>query len=36
LFTFYDPTKTKPNQGNYDLKFGANEVKNSFTIASCN
>ena len=35
-FTFYDPTKAKPNQGNYDLKFGASEVKSSFTIATCN
>jgi len=36
LFTQYDPTKAKPNQGNYDLKFGASEVKGSFTIAACN
>ena len=36
LFTFYDKTKAKPNQGNYDLKFPAGEVKNSFTIADCN
>ena len=36
LFTQYDATKMKPNQGNYDLKFGASEVKGSFTIASCN
>jgi hypothetical protein len=35
-FTQYDPTKAKPNKGTYDLKFGANEVKGSFTIFSCN
>ena len=35
-FTSYDPTKAKANTGNYDLKFGASEVKNSFSIASCN
>ena len=35
-FTFYDPTKAKPNQGNYDLKFGGSEIKHSFTIAACN
>ena len=36
LFTFFDKTKVKPNTGNYDLKFAAGEVKNSFSIASCN
>lgn len=36
LFTLFDKTKAKPNQGNYDLKFGTSEVKGSFTIASCN
>jgi hypothetical protein len=35
-FTSYDETKAKANTGNYDLKFGASEVKNSFTIATCN
>ena len=35
-FTFYDPTKMKPNTGNYDLKFGGGEVKSNFTIAACN
>jgi len=35
-FTFFDKTKAKPNQGNYDLKFGGSEVKSSFTIAACN
>lgn len=35
-FTSFDKTKAKPNTGNYDLKFGASEVKNSFSIASCN
>jgi len=35
-FTSFDKTKTKPNQGNYDLKFGVSEVKGSFTIAACN
>jgi hypothetical protein len=35
-FTQYDPTKMKPNQGNFDLKFGADEVKSSFTIFNCN
>jgi hypothetical protein len=35
-FTSYDKTKMKPNQGNYDLKFGVSEVKGSFTIAACN
>jgi hypothetical protein len=35
-FTFFDKTKAKPNQGNYDLKFGVSEVKGSFTIAACN
>ena len=36
LFTFFDKTKAKPNTGNYDLKFGADEVKHSFSIESCN
>ena len=36
LFTSFDKTKAKPNTGNYDLKFGASEVKSSFTIAACN
>jgi hypothetical protein len=35
-FTAYDKTKTKPNTGNYDLKFGANQVKGSFSIFNCN
>lgn len=36
LFTSFDKTKAKPNTGNYDLKFGTSEVKNSFSIAACN
>ena len=36
LFTSFDKTKAKPNTGNYDLKFGASEVKSSFSIAACN
>lgn len=36
LFTSFDATKAKPNTGNYDLKFGASEVKNTFSIAACN
>jgi hypothetical protein len=35
-FTSYDPTKAKANSGNYDLKFGADEVKGNFTIFTCN
>lgn len=35
-FTQYDATKAKPNQGSFDLKFGADEVKSSFTIYNCN
>jgi hypothetical protein len=35
-FTQYDATKAKPNQGSFDLKFGADEVKSSFTIFTCN
>jgi hypothetical protein len=36
LFTQFDKTKMKPNQGNFDLKFGATELKDSFSIDSCN
>lgn len=36
LFTSFDKTKAKPNTGNYDIKFGASEIKNSFSIAACN
>ena len=35
-FTQYDPAKTMPNKGDYDLKFGGSEVKGSFTIFNCN
>ena len=35
-FTQYDATMKTPNKGSYDLKFGANEVKGSFTIYNCN
>jgi hypothetical protein len=35
-FTQYDPTKMKPNTGNFDLHFGADQVKGSFTIFNCN
>jgi hypothetical protein len=35
-FTSYDPTKAKADTGNYDLKFGADEVKGNFTIFTCN
>ncbi len=36
LFTQFDKTKAKPLQGNFDLKFGADEVKSNFTIYNCN
>jgi hypothetical protein len=36
LFTQYDPTKMKPNEGNYELHFGADTVKGSFSIFNCN
>lgn len=36
LYTSFDKTKARPNTGNYDIKFGSNEIKNSFSIASCN
>jgi hypothetical protein len=35
-FSEYDPTKSKPNKGSFDLKFGGDEVKQSFTIFNCN
>jgi hypothetical protein len=35
-FTQYDTTKAKANSGSYDLKFGADEVKGSFTLFTCN
>lgn len=36
-FTQFDATKMKPLKGNFDLHFGADEVKDgSFTIYNCN
>jgi hypothetical protein len=34
--TQFDATKMKPLTGRFDLKFGADEVKDSFTIYNCN
>jgi hypothetical protein len=35
-FTSYDPTKAMPNEGEFELHFGADVVKSSFKIFSCN
>lgn len=35
-FTQFDKAKKKPNKGNFDLHFGADEVKDSFSIDTCN
>jgi len=34
--TQFDPTKKMPIKGSFDLKFGGDELKNDFTLFSCN
>ena len=34
--TQFDPTKVKPLVGSFDLHFGGDELKTSFTIFACN
>lgn len=36
LFTQFDKTKKTANKGNFDLHFGADEVKDTFSIFTCN
>ena len=35
-FTEFDKTKMMPNKGNFELHFGADVVKENFTIYNCN
>jgi len=34
--TQFDPTKAKPLKGSFDLRFGGDQVKDSFTLFNCN
>jgi len=34
--TQFDPTKAKPLKGSFDLRFGGDQVKDSFSLFNCN
>ncbi|MDB4965564.1 MAG: hypothetical protein JWN44_1253 [Myxococcales bacterium] len=34
--TQFDPTRTKPLKGSFDLHFGGDQVKDSFSLFNCN